>query len=124
MHVGLEGGLHRPTELDDCCVGRIQETVKRDSQACLKMQDRIAGRESMRREVLARLARDLVAKHPIGGHNSKQQGRTDRDEKPGNIENKSDGSAAARLVLYNVMQKVGPVVRAKVTRIKSNRRVK
>ena len=65
------------------------------------MEDRITGRESLRREVLARLARDPVAKHPTGGHDSKQQGCTDRDEKLGNTKNESEGTAAGRLILHN-----------------------
>jgi hypothetical protein len=44
---------------------------------------------------------DPVAKHPTGGHDSKQQGRADRDEKLGNTENESEGSATARLILHN-----------------------
>jgi hypothetical protein len=31
--------------------------------------------------ILARLAHDLVIKHPTGGHDSKQQGHTNGDEK-------------------------------------------
>jgi hypothetical protein len=47
------------------------------------------------------MRRNPVAKHPTEGHDSKRQGRTDRDEKPGNTEN--EGSAAVRLISTMVM---------------------
>jgi hypothetical protein len=66
------------------------------------MYDRIIGHEGLRREVLARLACDPVAKHRLEDMipNSCRPHRW-RFKKLGNIEDESEGSAGAQLILHN-----------------------
>jgi hypothetical protein len=60
--------------------------------------------ESLRSKalILAQLARDSVAKHPIRGHHhdSKKWGH-DMDDKLGNAEKESEGFINARQILHN-----------------------
>ena len=84
---------------------RIQKAIKIYSPGPLDnwMYDRIIGHEGLRREVLARLACDPVAKHRL----------EDSDMIPnswvapmkikflGNFEDESAGSAGAQLILHN-----------------------
>jgi hypothetical protein len=77
------------------------------------VQDRVTGREGLRGEILARLAGDAVAEHPTRGHDTEQQGCNNGDEELGNTEDESEGSAAARLVLYNGDVKSGTSREAK-----------